>query len=147
MAGGILSQALDQDFRRGSRLAGLEPWPKLFQNLRSTRETELAETYPVHVACAWIGNSHPVAAKHYLQVTDEHFEQAGNAAIYPVRIPVQNTHESSRTDSENRGGKNEKRPDFQGVSSRSESVQFDQVGYTGLEPVTSSMSSTLLSRS
>ena len=29
--------------------AGLTPWPKLFQNLRSTRETELAETFPLHV--------------------------------------------------------------------------------------------------
>jgi hypothetical protein len=26
-------------------LAGLTPWPKLFQNLRATRETELAEHY------------------------------------------------------------------------------------------------------
>ncbi len=59
------------------RKAGLEPWPKLFQNLRSTRETELAETYPMHVVCAWIGNSLRVAAKHYLQVTEAHFQQAG----------------------------------------------------------------------
>jgi len=56
--------------------AGLEPWPKLFQNLRSTRETELAEAFPMHVVCRWIGNSEPVAAKHYLQMTDEHFERA-----------------------------------------------------------------------
>ena len=58
------------------RRAGLEPWPKLFQNLRSTRETELAETFPIHVVCAWIGNSQPVAAKHYLQVRDEDFDRA-----------------------------------------------------------------------
>lgn len=58
--------------------AGLKPWPKLWQDLRSTRETELAESYPLHVVCAWIGNSQPVAAKHYLQVTDDHFEQAAN---------------------------------------------------------------------
>lgn len=60
------------------RKAGLEPWPKVFQNLRSTRQTELAETWPMHVVCAWIGNSQRVALKHYLQVTDEHFEQAKN---------------------------------------------------------------------
>ncbi|MFM9961548.1 MAG: tyrosine-type recombinase/integrase [Planctomycetaceae bacterium] len=29
--------------------AGVTPWPKLFQNLRSTRETELTETFPLHV--------------------------------------------------------------------------------------------------
>jgi len=58
------------------RRAGLEPWPKLFQNLRSTRETELAEEYPLQVVCSWIGNSKSVAAKHYLQTTDEHFAKA-----------------------------------------------------------------------
>ena len=58
------------------RRAGLEPWEKLWQNLRSTRETELAEQFPLHVVCRWIGNSQPVAAKHYLQVTDEYFPRA-----------------------------------------------------------------------
>ena len=31
------------------RRAGLKPWPKLFQNLRSTRETELADQFPIQV--------------------------------------------------------------------------------------------------
>jgi len=56
--------------------AGLLPWPKLFQNLRATRETELAEAFPIHVVCAWIGNSPTVAARHYLQTTDAHFAKA-----------------------------------------------------------------------
>ena len=56
--------------------AGLTPWPKLFQNLRSTRETELAEKYPIQVVCEWIGNSPQVASKHYLQITPEHYEKA-----------------------------------------------------------------------
>ena len=43
--------------------AGVKPWPKLFQNLRSTRETELAESYPIHVVCAWLGNSQRGGAK------------------------------------------------------------------------------------
>jgi hypothetical protein len=43
--------------------AGLKAWPKLWQNLRSTRETELADQFPVHVASAWIGNSVQVAKK------------------------------------------------------------------------------------
>ena len=58
------------------RRAGIEPWPKLFQNLPATRQTELAERYPIHVVCAWIGNSAATTQEHYLQVTDEHFEQA-----------------------------------------------------------------------
>jgi integrase len=56
--------------------AGLTPWSKLWHNLRATRETELAESYPIHVVCQWIGNSEAVAKRHYLQVTDEHFAQA-----------------------------------------------------------------------
>ena len=68
--------------------AGLEPWPKLFHNLRSTRETELAETYPLHVVCAWIGNSQPIAAKHYLQVTDDHFSQGAEAPAPAAGVPT-----------------------------------------------------------
>ena len=58
------------------RSAGLEPWPKLFQNLRATRETELAQQFPIHVVCEWIGNSRPVALRHYLRVTDGDFTLA-----------------------------------------------------------------------
>ena len=32
--------------------AGLKPWPKLFQNLRASRQTELQEIYPTHVVCS-----------------------------------------------------------------------------------------------
>ena len=47
-----------------------------FQNLRSTRETELMEIYPSHVVVSWIGHSEKVARLHYLQTTDAHFEKA-----------------------------------------------------------------------
>ncbi len=77
------NQDLANRFRRIIRRAGLDPWPKPFQDLRSTRETELAEEFPLHVVCAWIGNSQAIAAKHYLQVTDEHFRQAAGAAPAP----------------------------------------------------------------
>jgi site-specific recombinase XerD len=56
--------------------AGLTPWPKMFNNLRASRETELAEDFPMHVVTGWIGNSERVARKHYLQVTEEHFKRA-----------------------------------------------------------------------
>ena len=56
--------------------AGLLPWEKPFQNMRASRETELAADYPLHVVTEWIGNSAPVAAKHYLSVTDADFARA-----------------------------------------------------------------------
>jgi len=56
--------------------AGLKPWPRLFHNLRSSRQTELEDQFPSHVVCAWMGNSIKVARKHYLQVTPEHIAKA-----------------------------------------------------------------------
>src|SRR5581483_3965752 len=54
--------------------AGLVPWPKLFHNLRASRQTELAERYLIHVVCAWLGNSARIAGEHYLQVTEAYYE-------------------------------------------------------------------------
>jgi hypothetical protein len=56
--------------------AGLKPWPKLFQNLRATRATELADEFPSNVAADWLGHSVMIADKHYRQTTDEHFAKA-----------------------------------------------------------------------
>jgi len=61
--------------------AGLLPWPRLFHNLRGSRETELAGEFPIHVVCAWIGNSQRIAAKHYLRVTDADFTRATGKSL------------------------------------------------------------------
>jgi integrase len=53
--------------------AGLVPWPRLFQNLRSSCETDWAELYPAHEVAGWLGHSPIVAAQHYLQRRDHHF--------------------------------------------------------------------------
>ncbi|HTQ38063.1 MAG TPA: tyrosine-type recombinase/integrase [Pirellulales bacterium] len=87
---------LRTQFERIIRKAGLTPWPKLFQNLRSTRETELGDMYPIHVVCYWMGNTQAVAAKHYLQVTDAHFDAACSA----LHNPVQYAADSIRIDSQ-----------------------------------------------
>ena len=34
------------------------------------------DVHPMTAICSWIGNSKPVAAKHYLKVTDEDFTKA-----------------------------------------------------------------------
>jgi hypothetical protein len=61
------------------RKAGVSPWPRLFQNLRASRETELAADYPLHVVCAWIGNTNSITMRHYLQVTDADYRKAAGA--------------------------------------------------------------------
>ena len=75
------------------RCAGPTQWPKLRHNLRASRQTELAESFPTHIVCAWIGNSLDVAREHYLQVTDQHFERA-------LQNPVQQLHASDRNASQ-----------------------------------------------
>lgn len=123
---------LRTQFNRIIRRAGLKPWPKLFQNLRATRETELAETYPMHVVCAWMGNSQPVAAKHYLQVTDEHFRQA-------LQNPVQQTAEMGRTTPQPNHRDLEQNAVcdvIRGISKSCKDKELEPMGDTGFEPVT-----------
>ena len=112
--------------------AGLQPWAKPWQNLRSSRETELTEQFPLHVVCSWIGNSKVVAQKHYLQVTDEHFSKA-------VQNPVQQNAESSRDDSQELSDESRKTNDFPSIAEDCENLQVILVGDTGLEPVTSTL--------
>lgn len=75
-----------QRFEKIVRRAGLEPWPRLFQSLRASRETELAAEHPIHVVTAWIGNTPQIALRHYLMPTEEDFAKA-------VQNPVQYTSE------------------------------------------------------
>ena len=62
------------------RRAGLEPWPRLFHVLRASCESDLAREYPITTACKWIGNTVAIAARHYVQVTDDDFRKASGMA-------------------------------------------------------------------
>jgi len=123
--------------------AGLEPWPKTFQNLRSTRETELAEDFPMHVVCKWIGNSEPVAAAHYLQLTDEHFERAIGEGPKAAQNAAQKAREVTRNipnlgpdeDAESAGNTR----DFQVIPEGSAYFTEGKVTGLGLEPRTSGL--------
>ncbi len=65
--------------------ADIPVWPRLFQNLRASRETELMRQEPAHLVHAWVGNSEGVAEDHYLMATDEDFERAaGKATLIPT---------------------------------------------------------------
>ena len=82
---------------RAIRRAGLKAWPKLFVNLRSSRETELVERFPLHVVTAWLGNTARIAQKHYLQVTDDHFARGAKSGAVALQNPVQQPAAASRT--------------------------------------------------
>jgi len=69
-------QSLRTQFERILKRAGLEKWPRIFHNLRSTCRTELQERFPSHVIDGWLGQSTKTAEKHYLQITDDHWKAA-----------------------------------------------------------------------
>jgi integrase len=57
--------------------AGIKPWPKLYQNLRSSRVTELRnQGFRENVVAQWLGHSVKVADEHYDQITDDQFRRA-----------------------------------------------------------------------
>ncbi len=120
--------------------AGLKPWPKPFQNLRSSRETELAEKFPMHVICGWIGNSQLVAMKHYLQITDEHFERAVKGAAesdaQALQNPVQQPAALSRTESLEQQNTSGNADVLRVCAKGRDAVRMKQAPRLGLEPRT-----------
>ena len=74
----VTTQGLTSRLKKIVRRAGLTIWPKPFQNLRSTRETELINNFgfPIQEVTKWLGNSPTVAVKHYIQASPAIFKQA-----------------------------------------------------------------------
>jgi len=142
----------NQMYRKGLlamlRAARVEAWPKLAQNCRASRESELVAEHPLHVVCEWLGNSPVVAAQHYLQTTDADFERA---AAKPLASGAKSGADSGASHSElgrtapqaGAGGPQES-PVLLGVShgaGECGAVQNAPVGRSGLEPLTSCVSS------
>ena len=63
-------------FTKILRRAGLEAWPKLFHQMRISRQTELAAVHPLHVVCEWMGNNRLIVQEHDLRSTDADFRRA-----------------------------------------------------------------------
>ncbi|MBD3675155.1 MAG: site-specific integrase [Planctomycetaceae bacterium] len=118
---------LRTQLKRIIKKAGLKPWPKLFHNLRSTRETELAEQFPMHTVCSWIGNSQLIAAKHYLQVTEDHFQEALQNPVQQPRVGVRKWGKSSPEADQKPRKKQE-------AATKCSPLQNQNVGLTGIEP-------------
>jgi len=86
---------LRTQFERLIKRAGLKSWPRLFHNLRSSRETELAAEHPIHVVTAWLGNTPRIALKHYLQVTDGDFARAAAGVARDTNLTDETTPKSA----------------------------------------------------
>jgi integrase len=72
--------------------AGHTPWPRLFHNLRASRQTELvAEGHQLFFVCRWLGNSEKIADRHYLSVLEQSYQKAAHN-------PAQSGGDSTRLD-------------------------------------------------
>ena len=56
--------------------AGLEPWERLVQNLRSSRAIEIYQKFGAIAESEWIGHSEKTAVDHYLHLLASDFEKA-----------------------------------------------------------------------
>ena len=130
------SQNLRTQLERIIHRAGLQPWPKLFQNLRASRATELAAEYPSHVAAEWLGHSRLVAANHYWRVTDADFERATRGPDEAAQNPAQQPHADDCKPSQVTRPVREENPDFPRFATPRDIVQTCTVPRTGFEPVT-----------
>lgn len=57
-------------------LAGLKPWGKPFQNMRSSFECDLVRAEPMHVVTRWMGHTEKTALKHYLRPIQDDLDNA-----------------------------------------------------------------------
>ena len=86
---------------------------------------------------SWIGNSQLVAAKHYLQVTDDHFRAAAGSKV-GHRVG-QKASETTRNDDPPTQETREESSDFRGSADDFAELQSARVGDEGLEPPTFSV--------
>jgi hypothetical protein len=82
------------------------------------------EEFPAHVVSAWLGNTERIAAQHYLQVLDSHFQKATQKTTHAL-------HEGGWLETHGEP-RNARTPCFQGVLASG-------MGGTGFEPVTSTV--------
>lgn len=109
------------------RRADLTPRPKLFHVLRSSRETELAQDFPIHVVTAWLGNTPTIAMRHYLLTTDADFERAASGKTRTekaVQIPVQQAEETGCIEQQPENGNRE-------ISGENETLQLGATSQNG----------------
>ena len=134
----VITQSRNRKFNPRTQMvriieqAGMKPWPKVFQNLRQRAKPSWLRVFPLHVVCAWIGNSQTIAAKHYLQVTDEHF----HAATKVAQNAAQQVHAEGRTDSQTEKPAHKKTPVLPGNANSCDLVHTCTVPPEGLEPST-----------
>ncbi|MBI5726143.1 MAG: site-specific integrase [Planctomycetes bacterium] len=138
---------LRTSFLKILRRAGIQPWAKLFHNLRASAETDLMQKFNLSTVCKWIGNSPAIAAKHYSMSVNlsEDFRRA--AGLTEAQQKAQQSAAGSDCNAlTTQNGHVVKSPENTGendfcqtVSTTCETSQNDLMGVAGFEPATSSL--------
>jgi len=132
---------LRTQFERIIAKAGVKPWPRLFHNLRASCATDWVERFPAHVVAGWLGHSPLIAAQHYLQTRDAHFDLAagvgrvGEAAANPAANPAAQARPTDATPEHADTGNRENHAVLAGCGVRCDPVETGQVTPRGFEPL------------
>lgn len=98
-----------------------------------------AQKAPLAALLRQVGNTERVAAAHYLQVTDDHFRWATEAACSALQKAVQSGAAEPCMEPQAEHDAHEETPVLQGFASECEYLPTCQVPTAGLEPATSRM--------
>lgn len=126
---------LRTQFERIIGKAGVKPWPRLFHNMRASCATDWVERFPAHVVAGWLGHSPMIAAQHYLQTRDAHFDLAagvGEAAANPATQARRSDPTASEPEKQNPQNSRE----LEGIGAACDSVETQAMPPEGLEPST-----------
>lgn len=119
--------------------AGLVPWPKLFQNLRATRATELEKEFGGKAAAEWVGHSITIADKHYWQVTEADFERGANQPTVAVQKAQQKAQQQMSATVSTHRQESKEPAENTAIYDGLLCCTGVQVGDEGLEPPTSTL--------
>lgn len=117
--------------------AGLKPWPRLWQNLRASRATELEAQFGGSKAATICGHAEKVAQDHYWMTTAE--DITAMASVDSVHLLSMKATKDGCNGLQAVSLAHEKTPGFPGFSGLCVNSQRVQMGAEGLEPPTPSV--------
>ncbi len=129
---------LRTQFERIIAKASVKPWPRLFHNMRASCATDWVERFPAHVVAGWLGHSPLIAAQHYLQTRDAHFDLAAGVGAFgeAAANPATHTRQSAPTASKPKTQNPEIPAEMVGCGVGCDPVEYGKVPPEGLEPST-----------
>jgi len=131
---------LRTQFERIIAKAGVKPWPRLFHNMRASCATDWVERFPAHVVASWLGHSPLIAAQHYLQTRDAHFDMAAGLEVAggsgkAAANPASHTRQSAPTASDPKTQNPQNSRELVGVGAGCDPVESEPMTPMGFEPM------------